>query len=693
VVPPRACLLAALLFAVAANAQPVGRVVKPAADEKARIAQLQRAVDRAQSLRDVKQLQYLYSQLAQFGLWSEMAGLFTDQGEIWVDDKLTYKGPGAIGAHLAQEFNGGQQGMPKGGVHADFIEQPVVTLSYDGLAATGRWRKLTLDGRYGGDARWSGGMQVNEYARVDGHWKIARLHYYPQIAGPYETGFVSTQPNFALVPYPYSPAQAGRPVPDEPSGSDRHISPQSLGQIEQRIAAMNDEDQIRNLQNMYGYYADRKMWSDVVDLFSADGQYEIAGLGVWNGPKSIRRALERDGPEGLKSGEVNDELQLSVIVTVDASGVEARARGMTLGMLSPKLGEAYWATGVFENRYVKQDGVWRVREMHQFPQMKADYYQGWGKSSVPEAKPARANAPDHPSSAQRSPQLSGAIPAFTFDNPATGKPIGYPAGANVVGAERPRATSTAVPLESGGEVDERLMAAQRRLERSKAYDAIENVSSTFGYYLDDNLWDQFTENMAVSGTRPQSTGFYVGREHIYRAMTQAHVYGGGQQSALNPRAILNFHQRLQPVIIVSPSGRTATIRTRLLLSHALADFSAGFSSGMYPNDTAQLEEGVWKLQMGGEIDETYFNSSNYKDGWARPSKTPGPASRPAATGISNEIDFPPDIPWSLFAGFRLKGMRENNWPDIKPMWFSYRNPVSGRYPANYCPDFLQCFGQ
>jgi SnoaL-like domain len=686
-------LIFAVVMTVAASAQPVGRVVKPAADEKSRIEQLQRAVDRAQSLRDVKQLQYLYSQLAQFGLWNEMANLFSAQGEIMVDDKVTFKGQQAIAAHLAQEFNDGKQGLPKGGLHADFIEQPVVTLSYDGLAATGRWRKLAMDGQQTGDARWSGGMQVNDYVKEQGRWRIVRLHYYPQIEGPYDTGFVSTKPNFPLVPYHYTPAQAGRPVPDEPSGSDRHFESQSLDQIEHRIGAMNDEDKIRNLQNMYGYYADRKMWSDVVDLFALNGVYEIGGLGVWHGPKSIRRALERDGPEGLQRGQVNDQLQLSVIVHIDPSEMEAHARGMTLGMLSPKLGEAYWAVGVFENRYIKQAGVWRVQEMHWFPQMKADYYQGWARSSVPEAKPAHASAPDQPSPVQRSLQRSGAIPAFSFDNPATGKAITYPDGAVVLRADG--ATVGVVSASASGpdgDVNERLLVAQRHLDVSKAYDAIENVSNTFGYYLDDNVWDQFTENIAVNGSRPQSTGFYVGREHIYRAMTQAHVYGGAP-SPLNPRAILNFHQRLQPVILVAPSGRTAIIRTRLLLSHALADFSAGFSSGMYPNDSAVLEEGIWKLQMGGEIDETYFNSTNYKDGWARPSTTPGPASRKAATGISNEIDFPPDIPWSLFMDFRLKGMRENNWPDIKPMWFSYRNPVSGRIPPNYCPDFLQCFGQ
>jgi hypothetical protein len=30
------------------------------------------------------------------------------------------------------------------------------------------------------------------------------------------------------------------------------------------------------------------------------------------------------------------------------------------------------------------------------------------------------------------------------------------------------------------------------------------------------------------------------------------------------------------------------------------------------------------------------------------------------------------------------------WPDIKPMWFAYKNPVSGRLPPLYCPNLKTC---
>src|SRR5262249_11524871 len=156
--------------------------------------------------------------------------------------------------------------------------------------------------------------------------------------------------------------------------------------LERRIAVMNDEDQVRNLQNAYGYYIDRKMWDDVTDLFTADGALSIANDGVYSGPAHIRRAPERSGPAGLKHGQLNGLMQLDMAVASEPSGpggVEARSRGLEFGMLGEAdNGTAFYTLAIFENRYVKQDGIWRIREMRMFPLMKTDYAQGWAKSQL-----------------------------------------------------------------------------------------------------------------------------------------------------------------------------------------------------------------------------------------------------------------------------------------------------------------------
>jgi hypothetical protein len=76
------------------------------------------------------------------------------------------------------------------------------------------------------------------------------------------------------------------------------MNPATRCRLEQRIAVMNDEDKVRNLQNAYGYYMDRRCGTTSRTLFTADGALAIANVGVYDGPKSIRRALERSGPAG-----------------------------------------------------------------------------------------------------------------------------------------------------------------------------------------------------------------------------------------------------------------------------------------------------------------------------------------------------------------------------------------------------------
>jgi hypothetical protein len=53
----------------------------PAAADAARVARLSLEVQRAEDIRAVKKLQISYAQYFQFGLWSQMASLFTDNAE------------------------------------------------------------------------------------------------------------------------------------------------------------------------------------------------------------------------------------------------------------------------------------------------------------------------------------------------------------------------------------------------------------------------------------------------------------------------------------------------------------------------------------------------------------------------------------------------------------------------------------
>ena len=521
------------------------------------------------------------------------------------------------------------------------------------------------------------------------------MRYNPIFAGPYASGWRNVDEDQKIVPYHFTPDETGIPVPDLPASAVAPVDPKmdpatTLAALDQRIAVMNEEDKVRNLQNAYGYYMDRKMWDDVTDLFAADGALSIANVGVYDGPKSIRRALERSGPAGLKHGQLNELLQLDTAVTVEPGGMEARSRGLELGLLGEAdKGTAFYTLAIFENRYLKQDNIWRIREMRIFPLMKTEYSQGWAKSQVVDPPPAKEYAPDRP--ALKSDMMTPvAVPVFFQPNPATGKPVTLPPGTKTVGDERllpaPAAHSHA-PASS--DLGARLAEAERRLAVSKAWDGAENMNSAYGDYLDDLDFGPLGQLFARNGTKEVPfRGVYVGRERIIARDATSPPPG------LRPRTSIPIHWRTQPVILVAEDGRSASIRSRLFQGGSSRTRASGLNGGMY-NDQVVLEDGVWKL-WSVNIDEFFFQSVSYEGGWSAakdPDPNPAAARRPAAQNAQTD-NYPPDIPLTLL-GERERGFRGGPgdtiaWPGILPMWFHYKNPVSGRVPDHYWPDCESC---
>jgi hypothetical protein len=663
----------------------------PTMGAAARVARLAQNVERAESVRAVKRLQETYAQYSQFGLWTDMAALFADNGQLSYgkDDE---QGRQAIERYFVTRFGEGTHGLKPGGLHTQLVLRPLINVSADGRSAKGRWWQFSMTGHHGVKAEWAGGIFENEYVKERGVWKIARLRYNPIFAGPYATGWRNVDEDQKIVPYHFTPDETGIPVPDLPASAVVPAAPgnpaATLTALEQRIAAMNEEDKVRNLQNAYGYYMDRKMWDDVTDLFTSDGALSIANVGVYDGPRSIRRALERSGPAGLMHGQLNELVQLHTAVTIEPGGLEARARGVEFGLLGDAgKGTAFYTLAIFQNRYVKESGTWRIREMRMFPLMKTEYAQGWAKSQVVDPAPAKEHAPDRP--VLKSDLMSpGAIPVFFQPNPATGKPVTLPAGARTVGHERllaaPRTPKAAAP---SGDLEARLKEAERRLAVSKAWDGAENMNSAYGDYLDDLDFGPLGQLFAKNGTKEVPfRGIYIGRERIMARDATSPPPG------LKPRTSIPIHWRTQPVILVAEDGRSASIRSRLLQAGSSRTRGSGLSGGMY-NDQVVLENGVWKL-WSVNIDEFFFQTPSYEGGWSA-ARTPEPAAaRPPAAPNAQADPYPPDIPLTKL-GERERGFRGGTgetiaWPGILPMYFHYRNPVSGRVPEFYWPDCESC---
>jgi hypothetical protein len=334
-------------------------------------------------------------------------------------------------------------------------------------------------------------------------------------------------------------------------------------------------------------------------------------------------------------------------------------------------GTAGWEFQVFRNRFVFEGGLWKIRELRLFPLLKANYADGWASGGTAHLAP-------------------GSIPAFTEPHPVTGVEVAI-AGFNVLGGETlTGAPSPAPAIRLATSEAERFFDATRRLQRSWAYDGVVNVSSAYGYYIDDFHWLEMASIFAKNGNKHSPfAGFYLGQDRVQAAATT--MWGDPPEL----RSGISFHWRFQPVIHVSHDGRSANLRTRLwqprtgLRSEEVQSnilYTPGFNTGMYPNDQAVLEDGIWRL-WSLTIDEHYMTSANWQDGWAGVE----PTSAEEAAGQSPLVErLPPDILMTQL-GRRAEHFRGGTgetiaWPGILPMWFHYKNPVSGRVPELYWPD-------
>ena len=628
---------------------------------------LARDIDRLESLRAVKDIQRSYAQYALFGLWGDMADLFASSGYIaWGDDVI--EGSASIRQWLTE--HSAPVDTDPGALNVEFIDDPLINLSVDGEHAKCRWRGLAFRGNGKGRAWMEGGLYENEYVREDGRWKIAALRYYPQYEGSYEDGWSNVnQMELPIVPYHFTPDETGIPIPSPQSPAPACGS--TLDELLGRVAAMNDEDDVRNLQSAYGYYVDRRMWDDVEDLFADDSIIEINGS-LYKGKSGVREAMELMGPEDLAHGVFNDHPQFDTIVSVLPGGREAFTRGTELGMIGEAdIGTAHWEFNIFHNRFVKEAGIWKIKELRITSIMKADYKEGWGKGGT-----TGTNKPQ--------------MPAMLKSNPATGKAV-VAAGWTVVCEKPLTGDIAAAPASKAVDIDD----VRRRYLRSLAWDCTENVSSAYGNYLDDFQWPLLSGIFAAKGNRQSAfAGYYFGRDRIEGALNA--TYGKTLDASGAKRTFIAMHWRIQPVINVSQDGRSALLRTRLFHVSTRSDkhnrtasvLSMGniIMTGMYPNDQTVLEDGIWRL-WALTIDEPYMVMPNWQGGWSA-AKTPPPGGGMRASPLLQK--YPPDLPLTELGrreeGFAGGTGTKIDWPGILHMWFHYRNPVSGRIPSRYCPD-------
>ena len=666
-------LLALALPALAACGAAVSASAQAPAALGAEIRRLESRRARIQDSNDIKRLQRAWGYYLDEGLWDEAADLFAREGSIEFGLDGVYAGRERVRAYL-YALGGGRSGLAEGELNEHLQLMPVVTVAPDGMSAKGRWRGLILAGKLGEHAVWGEGPYENEYVREDGVWKIGKLHWYQSMVVPYEDGWqvredwnggiwvsdrlppdeppsvaYETWPATYLPPFHFpNPVLGAAPASlreDPGTAGVESVDPiESLAAraavLAQEIGLLEDENAIENLQRIYGFYTDKQLWSEAAALFAEDGTIEIGGSGVYAGRDRVRRYLSSLGPEGPADGRLFDQMQLQPVVHVAPDGRTARARWHMFAQEAVSGEYARWGLGVYENEYIKEDGVWQIRNLRQYSTMYTPYEEGWGKAALPLNTPLAELPPDRPPAVSYGAYPSVFVAPFHYENPVTGQPV-YSASP---------AAFAEPPASGAAELEARLGDLDRRLARLEDADALERLHTVYGYYLARNQWDDLAGLFSPEGSiEIAMRGVYVGSESVRRNLD---LYG---EAGIH-HGLLHNHMQYQPVIHVSEDGQTARMRSRAFSIMGQFGAYSQWMGGVYENEYVR-EDGVWKI-LRDQVFNSYFTP--YAVGWKDLALRPPPGVNPA-----NPPDLPPTMPFDMYPKAFLPP-------------FHYDHPVLGR---------------
>ena len=213
-----------------------------------------------------------------------------------------------------------------------------------------------------------------------------------------------------------------------------------LADLEHEVGRLRDESEIRKVQYSYGYFIDKSQYNECVDLFAEDGEVWFLG-GIYKGKAGVRRLyIERfqtnftDGHNGPRYGWLLDHPQLQMVIDVAPDRKSAKVRGrstMQAGLHETAKGQqrAWWEGGIYENDYVREDGIWKIKALRYFPFWHGSFDEGWAKTPIDFIPMAKTLYPEDPLGPDAlidpAPRLWPAtdIVPFHYPHPVTGKPI------------------------------------------------------------------------------------------------------------------------------------------------------------------------------------------------------------------------------------------------------------------------------
>ena len=184
-----------------------------------------------------------------------------------------------------------------------------------------------------------------------------------------------------------------------------------LAELEHKVGVLEDIQAIRRLHWAYGYYIDFNRPDEVADLFAEDGAVVFLS-GEYVGKKGVKRLYGdwiagrfTGGRPGPVNGLLLDHFQMQDIITVapDRQTAKGRFHGILLGgwhddfqeTKEEMMPQQFMEAGIYENDYVREGGVWKIKRLDYMMQWQANYEEGWAHTTA-HLQPAEKTWPEDP---------------------------------------------------------------------------------------------------------------------------------------------------------------------------------------------------------------------------------------------------------------------------------------------------------
>ncbi|MBP1623521.1 MAG: hypothetical protein H6Q07_1541 [Acidobacteria bacterium] len=225
---------------------------------------------------------------------------------------------------------------------------------------------------------------------------------------------------------------------------------EQVARLSNQLGIIEDTNAIRKLHHAYGYYLNKMIWEDIVNLFAEDGEVHFNG-GIFEGKdKGVRRLYIDNFGKGFAGnnfgpvqGFLLDQTQVQDVVEVAPGRESAKGRFHCLMQMgaqvvsdSPLMEMArqqgqgilqWWEGGIYDNTYVRDGDAWKIRKLDYHALWQADYALGWAYAKPGDIRPFSITYPEDPIGPDQliaptaQPQFRAEVVDFRYPHPVTGR--------------------------------------------------------------------------------------------------------------------------------------------------------------------------------------------------------------------------------------------------------------------------------